>query len=88
MQSFRRIVFLALALLLHGTNAFMMPSVNVLQRSIQLRSSSSMQMNVNLLERIETLKVLTALSKTGLLSKVEKSGLLSKLEKEVSKYVY
>ena len=42
-----------------------------------------LKMKVNLLQKVETLKVLTAVSKAGLLSKVENSRLLTKLEKQV-----
>lgn len=81
-------MFSALALMIHGSSAFMAPFVNGLKRSIKMRSSTSVQMKVNILQQVETLKVLTAVSKAGLLSKVEKAGLLSKLEKEVSNSVF
>lgn len=71
------------ALLLLGSNAFMPTSLTGLKRSANLRSSTSVQMKVDLLQKVETLKVLTAVSKAGILSKVEKAGLLSKLEKQV-----
>ncbi len=83
MLSRKYLTFLVVALIIHVASAFLPTPTNGLTRPMRLRSSTSVQMKVDLLQKVETLKVLTAVSKAGLLSKVEKAGLLSKLEKEV-----
>ncbi|EKX53672.1 hypothetical protein GUITHDRAFT_100650 [Guillardia theta CCMP2712] len=75
-----------LALACAGTASAFAPSSSLPNSIASARPSSlcSLRMQsreVDLLERVETLKVLSAVSKAGVLSKVEKSGLLSKLEK-------
>jgi len=40
----------------------------------------ALQPQVDLLERVETLKLLSAINKAGVLTKIERAGLLSKLE--------
>ncbi len=82
-----RLVLLALGmtLLANFSNAFLSsPAPNSLRKSVsKMRSPSSLKMKVELLKQVETLKVLTALSRSGLLSKIERAGLLSQLEKQV-----
>jgi hypothetical protein len=83
-----RVVFIALlaSCALVQSYAFTAPmALNGLKRSSRtFESSTSLKMKINILERVETLKVLTAVSRAGLLSKVEKAGLLSQLEKQVN----
>ena len=79
--------FVAIALfaaVIHNTDAFVATSaLSGLARTEIRTRPTAVQMKVDLLEKVQTLKVLTAVSKAGLLSKVEKAGLLSKLEKQV-----
>jgi hypothetical protein len=73
-----------LAALIHDSNAFIATSaLSGLARNEVRTRPVAVQMKVDLLQKVQTLKVLTAVSKAGLLSKVEMAGLLSKLEKEV-----
>ena len=83
--SFVLVAVLGMGMFMQNACAFVSsPSLIGLKKS-EIRNSPavSLQMKVNLLQKVETLKVLTAVSKAGLLSKVENSRLLTKLEKQV-----
>eukprot|EP00287_Rhodomonas_sp_CCMP768_P005761 CAMPEP_0196736096 /NCGR_PEP_ID=MMETSP1091-20130531/14271_1 /TAXON_ID=302021 /ORGANISM="Rhodomonas sp., Strain CCMP768" /LENGTH=176 /DNA_ID=CAMNT_0042079793 /DNA_START=46 /DNA_END=576 /DNA_ORIENTATION=- len=79
-----KIAALALLCFSATASAFTAPASLPLRSSVRANAATpvKMQQQVDLLERVETLKVLTAVSKAGLLSKAEKAGLLSTLEKQ------
>ena len=80
-------VFLALGMTMLADYSYAFLSspatISLMKSDSKMRSASSLKMKVDLLKQVETLKVFTALSRSGLLSKIEKAGLLSQIEKQV-----